>query len=99
MKPTFRRIAAGFLLAGTAGVVIAEARARRSSARRPAEIGERPRILSLPAGAKLVDNPLDTLAEGDAVQVLPSQSPPPSGGRTAGASTPSQRGGAPGGAR
>jgi RND family efflux transporter MFP subunit len=55
-------------------------------------------VSGLPAGAKLVDNPPDTLAEGDAVKVLASQSPPPSGGPTPVESTPSKRGRAPGGA-
>src|SRR5439155_20778030 len=36
-------------------------------------------VSGLPAGAKLVDNPADTLAEGDTVKVLPSQSPPRQG--------------------
>src|SRR5438034_4865549 len=50
MKPTYRNIAAGLLLAGTAGVLLAEARSRRSSARRPVETGEQPRIVILGGG-------------------------------------------------
>jgi RND family efflux transporter MFP subunit len=36
-------------------------------------------VSGLPAGAQLVDNPSDTLAEGETVKILPSQSPPRQG--------------------